>query len=450
MLIKPVDDRSKRLKFLLNLQDSPLLDAEQRKWLDDELWTIRRNFMGEETSANYIDECFGESEEYAVLHDVRLRTNGTSIHIDHLVLARECAFLIETRAFSGNIVIDENGDFTIDFSNGATESISAPMKRGQRHEKLLQDFFEAQGIKTRNGPLPAHHVALLPDESRIRRPPAAKLDTSNVIHARSLITWVQEKCARHEAGLLSALSLGLRRSPGREALREWGEKIAAEHHQENPFFLPKFMRLKSRGVPRRAHAVPSAPVPLQATPEPTPSPAPQHSPAAEAAIPYTDEEQAVPTLSPAHSDSFEEAEAHTEFLGTHPDEMEEAHTEFLGTHPDEMEEAHTEFLDHEAHDEEVATEALMYHEDEESTESLEHSDDEAETEFLGHLPESVESQQEGVQPPAGGDEVDVCATCGRPLAAGMAQFCREHSERFGGKLYCFMHQDDFPSQPGRL
>ena len=30
---------------------------------------------------------------------------------------------------------------------------------------------------------------------------------------------------------------------------------------------------------------------------------------------------------------------------------------------------------------------------------------------------------------------------------GMVKFCQEHPKRFGGQLYCFTHQDNFPPVP---
>ena len=49
--------------------------------------------------------------------------------------------------------------------------------------------------------------------------------------------------------------------------------------------------------------------------------------------------------------------------------------------------------------------------------------------------------------PAAPAGVSVCALCGRPLMRGMVKFCQEHPKRFGGQLYCFTHQDNFPPVP---
>jgi hypothetical protein len=47
MLLKSADDKSKRLRLLEELQQSPLLDAAQRDWLQKELDRLRKGIQGE-------------------------------------------------------------------------------------------------------------------------------------------------------------------------------------------------------------------------------------------------------------------------------------------------------------------------------------------------------------------------------------------------------------------
>lgn len=43
-------------------------------------------------------------------------------------------------------------------------------------------------------------------------------------------------------------------------------------------------------------------------------------------------------------------------------------------------------------------------------------------------------------PPAEGAVGPVCVVCGKSVSDKVAQFCRSHPDRFGGKIYCFDHQ----------
>ncbi|HHV16370.1 MAG TPA: restriction endonuclease [Gelria sp.] len=38
------------------------------------------------------------------------------------------------------------------------------------------------------------------------------------------------------------------------------------------------------------------------------------------------------------------------------------------------------------------------------------------------------------------DGQDICVVCGQPVSPKVKQYCLDHSERFGGKIYCFQHQ----------
>jgi restriction system protein len=42
---------------------------------------------------------------------------------------------------------------------------------------------------------------------------------------------------------------------------------------------------------------------------------------------------------------------------------------------------------------------------------------------------------------------DCCATCGVQVSEKVLQYCRAHSARFGGNVYCFKHQRSAPQPP---
>ena len=53
MILKPADDKSRRLNLLEDLQQSPMLDFAQKKWLRTELMRQRKGIQGERDSAHY-------------------------------------------------------------------------------------------------------------------------------------------------------------------------------------------------------------------------------------------------------------------------------------------------------------------------------------------------------------------------------------------------------------
>lgn len=97
MLIKTADDSQRRLRLLEELQHSPLLDQRQREWLQDERVRCQRGQQGEREAAHHIDHWKKDSEQHAVLHDLRFVVDGETAQIDHLVISRTRHFyLFET------------------------------------------------------------------------------------------------------------------------------------------------------------------------------------------------------------------------------------------------------------------------------------------------------------------------------------------------------------------
>jgi hypothetical protein len=117
MLIKSADDHSKRIKLLEELQKSPLLDEKQIKWLQEELFRLKQGIAGEGSAAHYIDRHFKDSQNHAVLHDLRFEVDGETAQIDHLILSRAgYVYLLETKNYGGDLEVNEYGEFTAHYN----------------------------------------------------------------------------------------------------------------------------------------------------------------------------------------------------------------------------------------------------------------------------------------------------------------------------------------------
>ncbi len=114
MLIKSADDKSKRLALLEDLQKSNRLDQKQKDWLREELSRLRKGIQGERDAAFYIESYFRDSENTAIIHDLRLVVNGDVAQIDHLLLNRVGYFyLLETKNYNANVNITDHGEFSV-------------------------------------------------------------------------------------------------------------------------------------------------------------------------------------------------------------------------------------------------------------------------------------------------------------------------------------------------
>ncbi|MBC7619214.1 MAG: NERD domain-containing protein [Candidatus Saccharibacteria bacterium] len=240
MALKSVDDKSKRLGLLEELQLSTALDQNQKKWLREELMRIKKGIRGERESAHYLDHYFKDAENHVLLHDLRFLIDGDVTQIDHLILGRTgSVYLLETKNYACNLVINERGEFTAEYEN-ARFGIASPIEQGLRHEKVLHKLFEQLGIVGRTQKHPDfHHVVMLHPKATIERPSTKSFDTANVIKADQFPTWHKSFVDKFGVGMVFKSALNVR---SLETITEWGEKLKRQHRPADLLALPDFMQ----------------------------------------------------------------------------------------------------------------------------------------------------------------------------------------------------------------
>lgn len=257
MLLKSADDKSKRLALLEELQRSQFLDSAQKKWLREELMRLKKGIQGERESAHYLDSYFKSGENHVVLHDLRFVIDDVVAQIDHLIINRAFGiYLLETKNYSGNLVINEHGEFTVEYDDGRF-GIPSPIEQSLRHERVLCKLLERLEIVGRTQKQAEfHHVVMLHPKAVIQRPPTKVFDTSNVIKADQFPTWHQHFVEKLGVGTVFKSMLNMRNL---DTIKEWGEKLMRQHRPSDLLALPDFMRPKepSKAV-ATTHPAPSA------------------------------------------------------------------------------------------------------------------------------------------------------------------------------------------------
>jgi hypothetical protein len=270
MLLKSADDKSKRLALLEDLQKSPLLDMKQKKWLREELGRFRKGIQGEKDSAYYLDQYFKGGQNHVLLHDLRFVVEGDLAQIDHLIINRGFGvYLIETKNYSGNLTINDHGEFTAEYDDDRF-GIPSPIEQSRRHERILKRLLTTLGIGNRTGaPLSCYHVVMLHPKAIIRRPDAKAFDTSNVIKADQFPTW-HGQFVDKTVGFTEVLKMAMNvRAP--DTIKEWGEKLMRQHRPANQLDLPEFMQPRVRASDSTGAQQVSAPVTIIETLSPRPA-----------------------------------------------------------------------------------------------------------------------------------------------------------------------------------
>lgn len=261
MLLKSADDKSKRLRLLESLTDSPTLNTKQKDWVRQELDRLSKGIQGEKSAAHYLDNYLGSSKNHVLIHDLRIVVDGEVAQIDHLLMNRSSSiFLFETKNFNGNVSINELGEFTV-FYGAKRFGIASPLEQSRRHENVLNKLLAVLGIEPRvGGRFDFYHLVLMDPKATITRPKTKGFDSSMVMKADMFAKWHKEM-NDGEPGLLDTFKvLANVRSP--ETIKEWGEKLVRQHRPTDLLALPDFMQ--PRVVP--VAAVPTPPVVLAKDP----------------------------------------------------------------------------------------------------------------------------------------------------------------------------------------
>lgn len=116
----------------------PLLNAEGRAWIRQEMRFLEYGIMGERNIA-YELKC-SQIPMY-ILHDLYFEDGGISAQIDYLVFTRKLCFVIECKNLYGNLEINSNGDFIRKMEFGGScrqEGIYSPITQNQHHLALIK------------------------------------------------------------------------------------------------------------------------------------------------------------------------------------------------------------------------------------------------------------------------------------------------------------------------
>jgi hypothetical protein len=186
MLIKEADDQSNAMAGLERLAAGTGPEAKRAK---TELRNRKAGLKGESESAYLIDFDYGNSPNWAVIHDLRLEHGGRTAQIDHLLINRWMEFFVlETKQFHAGVKITDDGEF-LRWNNFDKhyEGMPSPLQQNERHIAVLSDVVSGIEFPSRFGMriTPTFNsLVLVAPSARIDRP--KKFDASRVIKADQL------------------------------------------------------------------------------------------------------------------------------------------------------------------------------------------------------------------------------------------------------------------------
>lgn len=209
------------------LKDCQLTD-EHRKKVDQAAYQLKVGNQAEESIAYDLNLRNRETNNWILVHDLRLVDGDDVAQIDHLLIVRTLDFFIlETKNFSGGVSIAANGEFEAIRKDGTTYPIKSPIAQNDRHIVLLRRLIRKHKLlPSRLGFTKAryHNYVLISARGRIIK--SADTHFSQVVKSDLFFQEIEQ----FKANLDVAESL--KRLPNivsQDTLRQIGEAIVSWH-----------------------------------------------------------------------------------------------------------------------------------------------------------------------------------------------------------------------------
>ena len=231
MLIKQADDKSADLATLTALLAHPQAGAQTRERIQDQIRQLQAGMRAEQEAAYELDFHHKNTDNWAVIHDLRIEWQGRVAQIDHLLISRLMEmYVCETKSFSQGVAMNERGEFTA-FYQGKPRGIPSPLEQNRRHIAVLDAVLRGSPLVQ----LPKRlgltlqpkltSVVLVGPHGRITLPKQAVPGAESIVKSDQLRSWIER--ADQNAGL-DAL-IGLTKAIGTDTLAQLARQIARLH-----------------------------------------------------------------------------------------------------------------------------------------------------------------------------------------------------------------------------
>lgn len=266
MILKNKDGRQadiQELNRLLTLGPT----AKQRFLIERELKCLVSGERNEQNSAYYLDFNYKDSQNWAVIHGLRIEHRGRVAQIDHLLINRVLdIFVLESKNYYYGVKINEEGEFLL-WDGKTYQAIESPFEQNQRHILALQQAIDDRKLAPdRLGftiPTNCRNYILVAPTSKLIKPPTASFDLSTVVKADAFVSTVTKEMDKMSVVTMTKII-------GTDTLREFGEKLVRLHRPGTIDYVAKF------GLKETIATPPVAPAPIVAMPAP-----PTYTPKAE-------------------------------------------------------------------------------------------------------------------------------------------------------------------------
>ncbi len=163
------------------------LGSEKTFLIERELKNLDPAENGGLNAARLFNFYCADSPQWAVIHDLRIESNGVAAQIDHTLINRFFdIFLLDSKNYCYNLKIAADGEFFV-FDGRRYHAIDSPIEENRKRVQVLQELLAEHKILPRRmgmamRPNIRSYVLMAPGAD-VLRPPDAIYDTRSVVGA---------------------------------------------------------------------------------------------------------------------------------------------------------------------------------------------------------------------------------------------------------------------------
>jgi Nuclease-related domain/HRDC domain len=144
-----IKDFTMENELLVNLSKlfNSITNDTKKSYIERDISLMKYGLQGEQ---NVYYELKNSFLPFLCLHDIRVEYNGYTAQFDFIVITRKCIYVLETKKLSGDITVNNDGEFIRYIKNSAgkvvrKEGMYSPVSQNERHVNILKELLVKEG-----------------------------------------------------------------------------------------------------------------------------------------------------------------------------------------------------------------------------------------------------------------------------------------------------------------
>ncbi|MGV1059692.1 NERD domain-containing protein [Clostridium perfringens] len=194
--LKEFNENNKQLEDLKILSEK--VYGEKKKLIYRDIMYLTYGMEGEKNVSYEIKNSY---IPMLALHDIRIEDGESVAQMDYILITKSFILVLETKALSGDITVNESGEFIRYFKNKAgkvyrKEGIYSPVAQNERHVRILTEYLKKNKMIKK---YPIYScVVIANSKSVINKYKAPKEIQSQIIKYDQLTSFIKEKLNYHK------------------------------------------------------------------------------------------------------------------------------------------------------------------------------------------------------------------------------------------------------------